>query len=285
MAYKQKSPIIASEGGTGASSFTAYSVITGGTSSTGALQNVSGVGTSGQVLFSNGSSALPSWQSPSSGARTVSTAYTTAGSGTHNLNASTSAVELFIFGGGGGGGSGRRGTSGASGGGGGGVSGSVLSIILPVSYLGGAGSSVSYTVGAGGAGGASQTTNSTDGNPGNPGSSSIFGNLIVAGGSGGRSGINGNSGTPTPTTGISYGNYAGLTMSSAPGQGANANGTGSAVARVGCSSAGNGGGGGGGNTGTPGTGGVGASILKGDSTSVVAGGAGGIGPIVTGKPA
>ena len=49
-------------GGTGDTSFTAYSVITGGTTSTGALQNVSGVGTSGQVLTSNGASALPTWQ-------------------------------------------------------------------------------------------------------------------------------------------------------------------------------------------------------------------------------
>jgi hypothetical protein len=49
-------------GGTGATSFTAYSVICAGTTSTGALQNVSGVGSSGQVLTSNGASSLPSWQ-------------------------------------------------------------------------------------------------------------------------------------------------------------------------------------------------------------------------------
>ena len=49
------------DGGTGKSSFTAYSVLLGGTTSTGALQNVSGVGTAGQVLTSNGASAVPSW--------------------------------------------------------------------------------------------------------------------------------------------------------------------------------------------------------------------------------
>jgi len=49
-------------GGTGATSFTAYSVICGGTTSTGALQNVSGVGTLGQVLTSNGAGALPTFQ-------------------------------------------------------------------------------------------------------------------------------------------------------------------------------------------------------------------------------
>lgn len=51
-------------GGTNASSFTAYAVICGGTTSTGTLQNVSGVGTSGQVLVSNGAGALPTWQTP-----------------------------------------------------------------------------------------------------------------------------------------------------------------------------------------------------------------------------
>ena len=52
-------------GGTGDQSFTAYSVLTGGTTSTGALQNVSGVGTAGQALTSNGAGALPTWQNVS----------------------------------------------------------------------------------------------------------------------------------------------------------------------------------------------------------------------------
>lgn len=55
-------------GGTGASSFTAYSVLCAGTTSTGAFQNVSGVGTAGQILTSNGAGLLPTWQnSPGSG--------------------------------------------------------------------------------------------------------------------------------------------------------------------------------------------------------------------------
>ncbi len=58
-------------GGTGSTSFTAFSVICAGTTSTGALQNVSGVGTSGQVLTSNGAGMLPTWQaSGASGAVT-----------------------------------------------------------------------------------------------------------------------------------------------------------------------------------------------------------------------
>lgn len=59
-------------GGTGVTSFTPYAVITGGTTATGALQQVSGLGTSGQVLTSNGAGALPSWQAAASaGANTA----------------------------------------------------------------------------------------------------------------------------------------------------------------------------------------------------------------------
>lgn len=49
-------------GGTGAASQTAYAVLCGGTTSTGAYQSVASVGTSGQVLTSNGASALPTFQ-------------------------------------------------------------------------------------------------------------------------------------------------------------------------------------------------------------------------------
>ena len=51
-----------SRGGTGDTTFTAYSVICAGTTATGAFQNVAGLGTSGQVLTSNGAGALPTWQ-------------------------------------------------------------------------------------------------------------------------------------------------------------------------------------------------------------------------------
>lgn len=49
-------------GGTGNTTFTAFSVICAGSTATGALQNVSGVGSSNQVLVSNGPGVLPSWQ-------------------------------------------------------------------------------------------------------------------------------------------------------------------------------------------------------------------------------
>lgn len=55
------------EGRTGITSLTPYAVIAGGTTSTGALQQVSGLGTSGHVLTSNGAGALPTWQAASGG--------------------------------------------------------------------------------------------------------------------------------------------------------------------------------------------------------------------------
>jgi hypothetical protein len=53
-------PIQITKGGTQVASTTAYGVLCGGTTSTGALQNA-GTGTSGQFLVSNGSSSLPTW--------------------------------------------------------------------------------------------------------------------------------------------------------------------------------------------------------------------------------
>lgn len=51
-----------SQGGTGISTTTAYGVLTAGTTATGNFQQVSGTGTSGQTLTSNGPSTLPTWQ-------------------------------------------------------------------------------------------------------------------------------------------------------------------------------------------------------------------------------
>ncbi len=57
-------------GGTGSTTFTAYSVICAGTTATGAFQNVSGTGTTGDVLTSNGAGTLPTWQPASGGSVT-----------------------------------------------------------------------------------------------------------------------------------------------------------------------------------------------------------------------
>jgi len=54
------------KGGTGLSSLTAYALLAGGTTSTGNVQQVSGTGSSGQILVSGGTGVLPSWQTASS---------------------------------------------------------------------------------------------------------------------------------------------------------------------------------------------------------------------------
>jgi len=55
------------DGGTGASSLTAYAVLAGGTTGTGAIQSIASVGTAGQVLTSNGAGALPTFQAAGGG--------------------------------------------------------------------------------------------------------------------------------------------------------------------------------------------------------------------------
>jgi hypothetical protein len=67
-----------SHGGTGLSSATAYAVLCGGTTSTGAFQSIAGVGTSGQVLTSNGAGALPTFQAAAGGIPTIGTSTNTA---------------------------------------------------------------------------------------------------------------------------------------------------------------------------------------------------------------
>lgn len=57
-------PITVSSGGTAKNSFTPYALICGGTTSTGPFQSIASVGSLNQVLVSNGSSALPTFQSP-----------------------------------------------------------------------------------------------------------------------------------------------------------------------------------------------------------------------------
>lgn len=80
--------LVVADGGTGLSSTTAYAVLCGGTTSTAALQSIAGVGTSGQVLTSNGAGALPTFQTVSASPtgsviQTVSTNLTTTTTASH----------------------------------------------------------------------------------------------------------------------------------------------------------------------------------------------------------
>jgi len=63
----QLSALSVSGGGTGKTTWTPYAVVIGGTAATSALQQVSGVGTSGQVLTSSGSGAAPVWSAQRAG--------------------------------------------------------------------------------------------------------------------------------------------------------------------------------------------------------------------------
>ena len=56
------SPVPVANGGTGKTSLSTYDILCGGTTTTGPVQQVSGEGTAGQYLGSNGLNALPSWQ-------------------------------------------------------------------------------------------------------------------------------------------------------------------------------------------------------------------------------
>jgi hypothetical protein len=147
-------------GGTGDSSFNPYAVITGGATSTSNLQQVSGLGSSGQVLMSNGAGVLPTWQTPSitngnpSGAQfiTSGTTFTTPST----VNAATQFKFTLIGGGGGGAGSPATANSAGSGGGGGAVG-----IVL----INGLAASTAYTIaiGAAGVGGAAGSNAGTSG--------------------------------------------------------------------------------------------------------------------------
>jgi len=61
------SPVIVANGGSGRTSHTEYAVICGGTTTTAAQQSIASVGTSGQVLTSNGAAALPTFQAAGGG--------------------------------------------------------------------------------------------------------------------------------------------------------------------------------------------------------------------------
>lgn len=164
-------PLPVAQGGTSSSSFTAYSVITGGTTSTGPLQSVASIGTSGQFLTSNGAAALPSWKTYSI-ARQVITS-----TGTYTPTAGMKYCDVEVVGGGGGGGgtgaTGADTVAAAGAGGGGGYSRKIFTAAT-------IGVSQAVTIGAGGtAAPASNTTGGTGG-------TTSFGALISAtGGNGG----------------------------------------------------------------------------------------------------
>lgn len=86
--------VIVADGGTGLSSTTAYAVLCGGTTSTAALQSIASVGTSGQILTSNGVGALPTFQTVSAGEWTTLRTITLAADASVNLSHGVSGVDF-----------------------------------------------------------------------------------------------------------------------------------------------------------------------------------------------
>lgn len=159
-------PIEVTKGGTQASSFVAYAPIVGGTTSTGALQSVASAGTTGQVLVSQGASALPIWAA-STGFTSVNVQKITA-NGTYTPSAGMVQCIVEVLGAGGGGRSCEATTSspntGAAGGGGG--AGEFRRELYTAAQISTA-SPITITIGTGGA----ANTDGTD---------TVFGSLITA---------------------------------------------------------------------------------------------------------
>lgn len=82
------------KGGTGVTSVTAYALLAGGTTSTGAVQSLVSVGTAGQILTSNGAGALPTFQTAGAAGGVTSL---TAGN-SMSVSASTGAVTVSYSG-------------------------------------------------------------------------------------------------------------------------------------------------------------------------------------------
>lgn len=94
--------VTVAQGGTGIQTTTAYGVILGGTTATGAFQNA-GAGTANQVLTSNGPSAVPTWQAVTASAYFRATAVTGTQDGSNKIftiaNAvSTGSEQVFLNG-------------------------------------------------------------------------------------------------------------------------------------------------------------------------------------------
>ncbi len=170
--------VTVADGGTGRSLATAYAVICGGTTNTGALQSIAALGNVGDVLTSNGAGALPTMQTPGSGITEIALQSFTA-SGTYTPT-SGMAYCFVISTGGGGGGGGTDSPDGDSGnGGGGGGSGATCIELFTAATIG---ASQTVTIGAAGTAGSN-----TGGNGGN-GGDTTFGSFHTAGGGTGGTG-------------------------------------------------------------------------------------------------
>ena len=160
-------------GGTGGSSHTPYAVLCGGTTSTSAVQSIASVGTTGQVLTSNGAGALPTFQSVAGSTGRLINVRVFKTSGTYTPTVGMTHCIIQCTGGGGAGGGAPSNPTSASAAGGGGSGGFSESYVTS----GTIGGSQAVTIGAGG-------TGVSNGN-GNAGGNTSVGAIVIAlGGSG-----------------------------------------------------------------------------------------------------
>jgi len=191
-------------GGTGNSTFTAYSVICAGTTATGAFQNVSGVGTTDQILKSNGAAALPSWTDNTS-IKSVNIVLVQGTAVIYTPTANTKYIIVELIGGGGGAGAITGGTAGQGAISGGGAGGgyvrrdySLVELGVDAEVTTGAGGTGGTGAGTGGTGGSSTfipggsgVTLTATGGVGGAGMSQSAAFQIAAGGNPGGAGTNG----------------------------------------------------------------------------------------------
>lgn len=169
-----------SGGGTGLDDIPQYAVICGGTTGEGPLQTVSGLGVSTQVLTSNGTGLLPTWQNPTgggggNGGPIAVQVFSTPGSFTYTPTSGMASCFVEVVGGGGGSGAGAFISAPAT------VAGAGSGGYTRKFFLSSAiGASQPLVVGSGGAGGA------TDSALGIAGGDTTFGTGPILTGGGGQ---------------------------------------------------------------------------------------------------
>lgn len=197
-------PSTVAGGGSGRSSATAYAVICGGTTATGPEQSIASVGTSGQVLTSNGAGNLPTFQNTIAVANAFNSmaVQTFAASGTYTPTTGMKYCTIELVGaGGGGGGAASNGALNSSAAGGGGAGGYASRTFSSTQV----GASATVTIGAAGAAGAAG--NNTGGTGGNTSIALTGTGTITMTGNGGAGGVGG----PTSATGAASNGGAGGT--------------------------------------------------------------------------
>jgi len=97
--WGSEDPAEVAKGGTGVATNTAYAVLCGGTTATGAIQSIASVGTADQVLTSNGAGALPTFQDAGGGGGSIEfiTSTTISDDATIDFTDLSSTYAVYIF--------------------------------------------------------------------------------------------------------------------------------------------------------------------------------------------